>query len=78
MAWFLQNIMNKANLTKGSLRNLKSFWSNIWDFAMLNDLCNKKNYPKLLKLPSIERSNKTSIRERIFTEEELEILWNNL
>ncbi|WP_244877793.1 hypothetical protein [Fusobacterium polymorphum] len=45
---------------------------------MLNDLCNKKNYPKLLKLPSIEKGNKTSIRERIFTEEELEILWNNL
>lgn len=75
---FLQNIINKANLTKGSLRNLKSFWANIWDFALLNDLCNKKNYPKLLKLPSIERGNKTSIRERIFTDEEIEILWNNL
>jgi len=75
---FLQNMINKADLTKGSLRNLKSFWANIWDFAMLNDLCSKKNYPKLLKLPSIERGNKTSLRERIISNKELEILWNNL
>lgn len=45
---------------------------------MLNDLCSKKNYPKLLKLPTIERGNKTSLRERIISNKELEILWNNL
>ena len=75
---FLQNMINKADLTKGSLRNLKSFWANIWYFALLNDLCSKKNYPKLLKLPTIEKGNKTSLRERIISNKELEILWNNL
>lgn len=73
----LQNILNEANLSKGTLRNLKSFWKQIFDFAILNDFC-QKDYVAFLKLPSEEKGKKTSDRNRIFTTEDLQKLWNNL
>lgn len=71
---FLQELFNKLDLTNATLRNLKSFWTNIWDFAILNDFCDK-NYPNFLKTPAIEKGNKTSDRERPFSFEEINILW---
>ena len=73
----LQDIFHSLNLSNGTLRNLKSFWSNLWDFAVLNDFANK-NYPKYLKLPMKEKGKRTSKRERVFSSEELVILWSNL
>ena len=74
---FLQDLFNSFDLTNGSLRNLKSFWKNIWDFAILNDFC-EKNYAEFLKLPNLEKGSKTSERDRAFTNSELEILWENV
>ena len=73
----LQNIFYSLDLTNSTLRLLRSFWSNIWDFAILNDMATK-NYAKFLKLPVQEKGNKTGDRERPISKEELQILWNNL
>ena len=73
----LQNIFYSLDLTNSTLRLLRSFWSNIWDFAILNDMATK-NYAKFLKLPAQEKGKKTGDRERPFSKEELQALWNNL
>ena len=73
----LQNIFYSLDLTNSTLRLLRSFWSNIWDFAILNDMATK-NYAKFLKLLVQEKGNKTGDRERPFSKEELQALWNNL
>jgi len=73
----LQDIFYSLDLTNSTLRVLKSFWSMIFDFAILNDMCSK-NYAKYLKTKTVEKGNKTSDRERVITYEELQILWDNL
>ena len=73
----LQKIFNELDLSKGTLRNLKSFWKQIFDFAVLNDFC-EKEYVSFLKLPKEEKGKRTGNRERIFTNDELKILWDNL
>jgi len=73
----LQNIFYSLDLTNSTLRLLRSFWSNIWDFAILNDMATK-NYAKFLKLPVQEKGNKTGDRERPISKEELQVLWDNL
>ena len=73
----LQKILNELDLSKGTLRNLKSFWKQLFDFAILNDFC-EKEYVSFLKLPAEEKGKKTSDRNRIFTAEDLERLWDNL
>ncbi len=73
----LNDIFNQFNLTSGSLRNIKSFWKEIWDYAILNDYA-EKNYPTYLKIPKIEKGKKTSNRNRVLSENELNILWDNL
>lgn len=73
----LQDIFYSLDLTNSTLRVLKSFWSMIFDFAILNDMCSK-NYAKYLKTKTVEKGNKTSDRERVITQEELQVLWDNL
>lgn len=73
----LQNIFYSLDLTNSTLRLLRSFWSNIWDFAILNDMATK-NYAKFLKLPVQEKGKKTGDRERPFSYDELQALWDNL
>lgn len=73
----LQDIFYSLDLTNSTLRVLRSFWSMIFDFAILNDMCNK-NYAKYLKTRTNEKGKKVSNRERAITYDELEILWNNL
>ena len=73
----LQDIFYSLNLTNSTLRVLKSFWSMIFDFAILNDMCSK-NYAKYLKTKTVEKGKKTSDRERVITYEELQTLWDNL
>ncbi|MCI7224238.1 site-specific integrase [Fusobacterium sp.] len=75
----LNNVFNSLNLSNGTLRNLRSFWKNLWDFAITNDFCSK-NYATSLKLPAKdkEKGKRTAKRDRPFTSEEMEILWDNI
>lgn len=73
----LQNIFNNLDLSSGTLRNLRSFWKMIFDFAVLNDFCTK-NYAEHLTLPIEVKGKKTGDRKRIFTQEQLNILWKNI
>lgn len=73
----LQKILNELDLSKGTLRNLKSFWKQLFDFAVLNDFC-EKEYVSFLKLPAEEKGKKTSDRNRIFTADDLQKFWDNL
>ncbi|MBS9775899.1 MAG: site-specific integrase [Fusobacterium sp.] len=73
----LQSIFNDLNLTNGTLRNIKSFWKRLFDYAVLNDFC-KKNYAEFLMMPSVEKGKRTANRPRLITKSELETLWKNL
>ena len=69
----LQNCMDKLEDKYGAKRDLKALWSQIYDYAIANDMANRK-YTSYLNLG--KHIVKTT--HKPFTEEEIKTLWNNI
>lgn len=69
----LQNCMDKLGDKFGAKRDLKTLWSQIWDFAIANDLANRK-YTSYLNLGKF----KQKVEHKPFTNDEIQKLWDNV
>ena len=70
----LQNFIDSlSNLATGTLKRVKSYINMIFEQAMEMDIVSK-DYSKFIKLPK----HKAKIVRKIFTEEEISLLWENL
>ena len=69
----LQNCMDKLGDKYGAKVDLKALWSQIWDYAISNDLANRK-YTSYLNLGK----HVIKTQHRPFTYEEISKLWENL
>ena len=70
----LQNFIDSlSNLATGTLKRVKSYINMIFEQAMEMDIISK-DYSKFIKLPK----HKAKIVRKIFTEEEISLLWDNV
>ena len=68
----LQKLFDNLDLTTGTTKSLKSVLSMIFDFAVKNDFV-EKNPVKYIEL----KNSKTVIHRKVFTQKEIDILFEN-
>lgn len=68
---FIDNSREKG-LSSGSLKQIKSILNMVFDYALKNEIVNK-NFSKFIEIGKIEKV----IQRRVFTREEINILWEN-
>lgn len=70
----LESIMDNASVGVSSQKLLKTFWNQIFDFAVARDIV-QKNYSKTVKTK--DKQQTTSSRKP-FTKDEIQLLWDNV
>lgn len=69
----IQDFFNNINLSTGFIKEIKAMLNMIYLFAVKNDIV-EKNIIEFIEL----RKHKPKIQRRVFTDEEINILWNNM
>lgn len=69
----LQNLINSINKNHGTLKIMKSLFNQVFKLAMELDII-QKDYSKYLKIGK----HVTIQQKSIFTDDEIDLLWNNL
>lgn len=70
----LENIMKNISVGVAGQKMLKTFWNQVFDFAVGRDFVHK-NYSKMVRTK--DKDSRTSSRQP-FTKEEIQLLWDNV
>ena len=70
----LENVMNSITVGVAGQKILKTFWNQVFDFAVGRDIIHK-NYSKMVRTKN--KDSHTSSRQP-FTKEEIQLLWDNV
>ena len=72
----LQYALDNSGKNAPTQQNMKKLFSQMYSYAVVHDICTQNQKDKLHYL-EINADNPNSIERHIFTESELEALWNN-
>ncbi|MBQ6945398.1 MAG: site-specific integrase [Ruminococcus sp.] len=70
----LESVMNSVTVGVAGQKILKTFWNQVFDFAVGRDIIHK-NYSKMVRTK--DKDSRTSSRQP-FTKEEIQLLWDNV
>lgn len=74
-----QRVIDECGKTYQSLAHIKAMLSHLYNYAIENDICDK-NYAQYIDLKKYSNENKVNKKEihKVFTEEEISVLWKNV
>lgn len=74
--YVLQELLDTCGKNAPTLKNIKILFSQLWDYAVLNDICSKETRDKISYLDISAGENPNSYQRSPFTKNEIEMLWN--